>query len=458
MTSIAEESTKTESNAPAGSTVTRVFGVAQKKVAVQTSEQTVKKYEEFRKNVYADVFGGSLRSFWANVVKHMEQSVGSMEVYSVFFKSFIAQERNAIKAMKQNIAVLNKSASKEPKSAIECIQSEFITFHSSSMEHKKKFIDTLEKETLNKSLKSLITAQKKSTDTAKSKATALEKKVDVAHQEAMKQFKKYNSIRETIITTPVGDPSTNADLWMEEAKYCEAAKKFVTQCAEYRKTMSDMYTSYQKSETERLHNLRLLLQKYARSYKGNFLAIANSQELSVLTAALDALDSEKETVMQLKKAQVVDEKGKKGSSSGDKKRSNSVGSASKVTEDIAMNVPKPFASKLILAQSVLSVKAGLFQNWKKMHGLATCDDHLYVFESLAGEGGVDKVANMTPTFKFAIDRSIIQNVDTSKLTFEIVEKTQGFLGIVSQQKQLFQVEAKKDLETWSNVFPASREQ
>ena len=113
--------------------------------------------------------------------------------------------------------------------------------------------------------------------------------------------------------------------------------------------MSDMYTSYQKSETERLHNLRLLLQKYARSYKGNFLAIANSQELSVLTAALDALDSEKETVMQLKKAQVVDEKGKKGSSSGDKKRSNSVGSASKVTEDIAMNVPKPFASKLILA-------------------------------------------------------------------------------------------------------------
>ena len=50
--------------------------------------------------------------------------------------------------------------------------------------------------TRNKSLKSLITAQKKSTDTAKSKATALEKKVDVAHQEAMKQFKKYNSIRE----------------------------------------------------------------------------------------------------------------------------------------------------------------------------------------------------------------------------------------------------------------------
>ena len=32
MTSIAEESTKTESNAPAGSTVTRVFGVAQKKL------------------------------------------------------------------------------------------------------------------------------------------------------------------------------------------------------------------------------------------------------------------------------------------------------------------------------------------------------------------------------------------------------------------------------------------
>ena len=49
-------------------------------------------------------------------------------------------------------------------------------------------------------------------------------------------------------------------------------------------------------------------------------------------------------------------------------------------------------------------------------------------------------------------------MDTSKLTFEIVEKTKGFLGIVSQQKQLFQVEAKKDLETWSNVFPASREQ
>ena len=43
-------------------------------------------------------------------------------------------------------------------------------------------------------------------------------------------------------------------------KYCEAATKFVSQCAEYRKTMSEMYMSYQKSDTERLGNLRLLLQ------------------------------------------------------------------------------------------------------------------------------------------------------------------------------------------------------
>ena len=84
--------------------------------------------KNFQKNVYADVFGGSLRSFWANVVKHMEQSVGSMEVYSVFFKSFIAQERNAIKAMKQNIAVLNKSASKEPKSAIDVSKANLLPF------------------------------------------------------------------------------------------------------------------------------------------------------------------------------------------------------------------------------------------------------------------------------------------------------------------------------------------
>ena len=81
------------------------------------------------------------------------------------------------------------------------------------------------------------------------------------------------------------------------------------------------------------------------------------------------------------------------------------------------------------------LKLGCFK-LEKMHGLATCDDHLYVFESLAGEGGVDKVKYDT-NLKFAIDRSIIQNVDTSKLTFEIVEKTKGFLGIVSHKNNYF---------------------
>eukprot|EP00943_MAST-04B_sp_MAST-4B-sp1_P006413 g6413.t1 len=453
MTSIAEDKKPEQLTTDTKkSHIARGFGVAQKKNAVEVSQENVKKYENFRRNVYTDVFGGSLRTFWSNVVKHMDESAKGMDAYSIFFKSFILQERQAIKAMKQSLVALKKTASKDPTSALQCIQSEFITFHTSAMEHKKKLVDEVEKEILNKNLKLLVNAHKKSTDAAKSKAMALEKKVDVSHQEATKQFKSFNHTHETILATPVGDPSTNADLWMEEAKYCAAAKKFVTECAAYRKTMSDMYTSYQQSETERLHNLRLLLQKYARSYKGNFIAVANSQELSVLTAALDALDSEKETVMQLKKAQ-ANEGGTKNIKNGEKKRSNSVGSASKVTEDIAMNIPKPFSSKLVVTQSVLSIKAGLFQNWKKMHGLATCDSHLYVFESLAGEGGVDKVANMCPAFTFAIDRSIIQNVDSTRLTFEIVEKTKGFLGIVSQQKQLFKVESKNDLDSWQQVFP-----
>ena len=428
---------------------TRIFGVAQKKDAIAVSQGNVRKYEEFRGNVYKNVFGGSLRVFWGNVVGHMDSTAAEMNSYLIFFKTVITQERNAIKAMKQTISTMNKNVSKDPKVAMECIQTEFITFHTSAMDQRKKFVDLMEADILNKGLKALTAAQKKSTDAAKSKAAALEKKVDASHQEAAKQFKAYNKVCEVIVTTPVGDPSTVADLWMQEVKYCEAATKFVSQCAEYRKAMSEMYMSYQKSETERLGNLRLLLQKYARSYKGSFAAIANSQELSVLTAALDALDGEKETVMQLKRAQEA----KKDDKSGGKGRSNSVGSASKVTEDIAMNVPKPFSSKLIVCQSVMSVKAGLFQNWKKMHGIATCDDHLYVFESLAGEGGVDKVASTAPTLTFAIDRSTVQNIDKDKKTLEIVEKTKGFLGIVSVQKQMFKLENEDDLEKWSRIFP-----
>ena len=67
-------------------------------------------YEDFRHNVYTDVFGGSLRAFWSNVVKHMDESAKSMDVYSVFFKSFILQERQAIKAMKQSLVALKKTA------------------------------------------------------------------------------------------------------------------------------------------------------------------------------------------------------------------------------------------------------------------------------------------------------------------------------------------------------------
>ena len=145
---------------------------------------------------------------------------------------------------------------------MECIQAEFITFHTSAMDQRKKFVDLMETDILNKGPKTLLAAQKKSTDAAKSNSS-IEKKVDTSHQEAVKQFKAYNKVREVVVTTPVGDPSTVADLWMQEVKYCEAATKFVSQCAEYRKTMSEMYMSYQKSDTERLGNLRLLLQKYA---------------------------------------------------------------------------------------------------------------------------------------------------------------------------------------------------
>eukprot|EP00944_MAST-04C_sp_MAST-4C-sp1_P005193 g5193.t1 len=381
---------------------TRIFGVAQKKDAIAVSQGNVRKYEEFRGNVYKNVFGGSLRVFWGNVVGHMGSTAAEMNSYLIFFKTVITQERNAIKAMKQTISTMNKNVSKDPKVAMECIQTEFITFHTSAMDQRKKFVDLMEADILNKGLKALTAAQKKSTDAAKSKAAALEKKVDASHQEAAKQFKAYNKVCEVIVTTPVGDPSTVADLWMQEVKYCEAATKFVSQCAEYRKAMSEMYMSYQKSETERLGNLRLLLQKYARSYKGSFAAIANSQELSVLTAALDALDGEKETVMQLKRAQEA----KKDDKSGGKGRSNT-----------------------------------------------TCDDHLYVFESLAGEGGVDKVASTAPTLTFAIDRSTVQNIDKDKKTLEIVEKTKGFLGIVSVQKQMFKLENEDDLEKWSRIFP-----
>ena len=43
---------------------TRIFGVAQKKDAIAVSQGNVRKYEEFRGNVYTNVFGGSLRVFW----------------------------------------------------------------------------------------------------------------------------------------------------------------------------------------------------------------------------------------------------------------------------------------------------------------------------------------------------------------------------------------------------------
>ena len=72
---------------------------------------------------------------------------------------------------------------------------------------------------------------------------------------------------------------------------------------------------------------------------------------------------------------------------------------------------------------------------------------------LAGEGGVDKVASMTPTLTFAIDRSTVQNIDMDKKTLEIVEKTKGFLGIMSVQKQMFKLENEDDLEKWSRIFP-----
>ena len=154
---------------------TRIFGVAQKKDAIAAS-RNVRKYEEFRGNVYKNVFGGSLRVFWGNVVGHMDSTAAEMNSYLIFFKTVITQERNAIKAMKQTISTMNKNVSKDPKVAMECIQTEFITFHTSAMDQRKKFVDLMEADILNKGLKALTAAQKKSTDAAKSKAAALERK------------------------------------------------------------------------------------------------------------------------------------------------------------------------------------------------------------------------------------------------------------------------------------------
>ena len=58
----------------------------------------------------------------------------------------------------------------------------------------------------------------------------------------------------------------------------------------------------------------------------------------------------------------------------------------------------------------------------------------WLFETLAGGGGVDKIAKMSPIFIFAIDRSIIQNVDVTRQTFETIETIKYFLGVILQQK------------------------
>ena len=86
-----------------------------------------------------------------------------------------------------------------------------------------------------------------------------------------------------------------------------------------------------------------------------------------------------------------------------------------------------------------------------MHGIATCDDHLYVFESLAGEGGVDKVASMTPTLTFAIDRSTFKTSTRIKKHLKS-SKNKGFLGIMSVQKQLFKLENEDDIENGAEYF------
>ena len=111
----------------------------------------------------------------------------------------------------------------------------------------------METDILNKGLKTLLAAQKKSTDAAKSKVQHLKRK-SIPHQEAVKQFKAYNKVREGCDNAS-RRPQHSCRSRMQEVKYCEAATKFVSQCAEYRKTMSEMYMSYQKSDTERLGNL-----------------------------------------------------------------------------------------------------------------------------------------------------------------------------------------------------------
>ena len=273
----------------------RIFGFAQKKDAVAISQET---YESMKslEAMCTNVFGGSLRVFWGNVSAYGWYS-GEMNSYLNFFKAVITQELQRVLKLWGKLYRLWIKSQKIPKSLWSVYKPNLSRFTSAMDQRKNCWFNG--NGHFKQRPESLTAAQKKSTDAAKSKAAALEKKVDTSHQEAVKQFKAYNKVQ--VIITPVGDPSTVADLWMQEVKYCEAATKFVSQCAEYRKTMSEMYMSYQ-SLILRLGNLRYCC-KNMLGHTKEVLQLVNSQELSVLTAALDALDGEKETVMQLKRAQ-----------------------------------------------------------------------------------------------------------------------------------------------------------
>ncbi len=427
----------------------RTRRVAQKIAAANESSKQLDQYETYRLQVYEDIFCGSLRIFWNNITSHMDSSQKFMEQYINFFKQIISAELTLIRQLKASISKSFPSSSqnrgKGALTGLGCITDEFVSLQKTAVAHKERLVASLQTDVL-KAFSSIMSDYKKKCSQTKAKATKLEGVIDSANVTVKKSFKQYMKVYQMNSAQGVSVQATEKDTWLEESIYCKNAKKFITACSEYRRTMSEMYISYQKSEVDRMQKLKNLLQKYARLKQGNLLAQANAQEMTVFTAAVDQLDHEKEVILQLKKAQ------DDGNDNSKKKNSESLMKTSQVTGDMTVKAPKPFQSKLILQQSTISIKAGLFQNWKKYHAIVTLEDHFYLFE-ITTKGGKEELSlSLNPSMTFSIDRCSISNTNKDALTFELVETTKGFLGITSTRKQTFMVDNAQLLDVWTGIL------
>ena len=427
----------------------RTRRVAQKLAAANESSKQLDQYESYRLQVYEDIFSGSLRSFWNNITSHMDSSQNYIDQYVTFFKQFISAELAVVRQLKANVAkAFPSSSSRNNKGALTgvgCITEEFISLQNATVAHKERYVASLQTDVV-KAFGTMKSEHKTYCSQAKTKASKLEQVIDSANVTVKKSFKQYMKVYQTNSAQGVTVQATEKDTWLVESVYCKNAQKFIAACSEYRRAMSEMYISYQKSEVNRLQTLKSVLQKYARLNQGNLLAQANSQELTVFNAAVEQMDHQKEVVLQLKKAQ------DDGNDTAKQKSAESLGKTSQITGDMAVKVPKPFQSKLILKQSTVSIKAGLFQNWKKYHAVATLEDHFYLFE-MPAKGGKDEIASsMNHTMMFSIDRCSVGSKSKDALTFELLETTKGFLGITSTRKQTFLVDNAADLNAWTAIL------